>query len=88
VPARHLSLASALPQWIVGWIALILLFASALGGESAVPFPALLFGVYLLGESSARLAVCVAQGRPIGSVLGTLGWEAWRRAKAAAARRS
>jgi hypothetical protein len=87
VPARYLSLSSALPQWIVGWIALILLLASAIGGAASFPLPVLLFGVYLLGESSARLAVCVAQGRPIGSLLGTLVWEAWRRAKAAVSSR-
>ena len=83
VPARLLSLASALPLWIVGWLALVLLLASAVGGAVSLPLPALVFGVYLLAESTARLAVCVLQGRPIGTLVGTLAWEAWRRAKAA-----
>ena len=87
VPARLLSLSSALPQWILGWIALIFLLAGMLGGGAVLPLPVLLFGVYLLGESSARLAVCVAQGRPIGTPVGTLLYEAWRRAKAGLAGR-
>jgi hypothetical protein len=87
VPARLLSLSSALPLWILGWIALIFLLAGMLGGEAILPLPVLLFGVYLLGESSARLAVCVAQGRPIGTPAGTLLYEAWRRAKAGLAGR-
>jgi len=84
VSARYLSLASALPLWIAGWIALILLFAAGIGRARSLPLPVLVFGVYLLAESSARLVVCVAQGRPIGTLVGTLLYEAWRRAKALA----
>ncbi|HEY3351381.1 MAG TPA: hypothetical protein VGM13_16510 [Thermoanaerobaculia bacterium] len=83
IPARRLSLSSALPLWIVGWLALVLLLASAVGGAGAPPLPVLLFGVYLLAESTARLAVCLLQGRAIGTFVGTLAWEAWRRLKAA-----
>lgn len=83
VPARRLSLSSALPLWIVGWLALVLLLASAVGGAGAPPLPVLLFGVYLLAESTARLAVCLLQGRAIGTLVGTLAWEVWRRLKAA-----
>jgi hypothetical protein len=79
VPARRLSLASALPLWIVGWLSLILLMASAVGGAGILPTPVLVFGVYLLAESTARLAVCFLQGRPIGTLAGTLLSEAWRR---------
>ena len=84
VPARYLSMASALPLLIAGWIALILLFAAGIGGAGSLPLAVLVFGVYLLAESSARLVVCVAQGRPIGTLVGTLLYEAWRRTKAAA----
>ncbi|HQQ78813.1 MAG TPA: hypothetical protein PLB01_15775, partial [Thermoanaerobaculia bacterium] len=83
VPARRLSLASALPLWIVGWLALVLLLASAVGGAGAPPLPVLVFGVYLLAESTARLAVCLLQGRAIGTFVGTLAWEVWRRLKTA-----
>ncbi len=48
------------------------------------PLPVLVFGVYLLAESTARLAVCLLQGRGIGTLVGTLAWEAWRRLKSAA----
>jgi len=77
VPARLLSLSSAIPLWVLGWVSLILLMASALGGESSVPLPLLVFGIYLLAESTARLVVCVLQGRPIGTLVGTLLYEAW-----------
>jgi hypothetical protein len=85
VPARRLSLASALPLWVVGWISLVLLLAASMGGAGSLPILVLLFGVYLLAESTARLAVCVLQGRPIGTLFGTLAYEAWRRSKQAAA---
>jgi hypothetical protein len=90
VPARRLSLASALPLWILGWLSLILLMASAVGGAGSPPTPILVFGVYLLAESTARLVVCFLQGRPIGTLGGTLLYEVWRRlghAKALAAGR-
>ncbi|MGA7990171.1 MAG: hypothetical protein WCC53_01945 [Thermoanaerobaculia bacterium] len=78
VPARRLSLASSLPLWILGWVSLILLIASTVGGAGSLPTPVLVFGVYLLAESTARLVVCVLQGRPIGTFVGTLAYEAWR----------
>ncbi len=76
--ASTMSLLSALPLWILGWISLILLMASFIGGAGPFPVPVLLLGVYLLAESTARLAVCVLQGRPIGTVVGTLLYEVWR----------
>jgi hypothetical protein len=79
VPARLLSLASALPLWVAGWVALVLLLAAGMTGDDSVPAPLLIFGVYLLAESTARLVVCVLQGRPIGTLVGTLVYEAWRR---------
>lgn len=88
VPARLLSLASALPLWIVGWLSLILLLASSIGGAASFPAPLLVFGVYLLAESTARLVVCVLQGRPIGSLVGTVPWEIWSRLGRAHARAS
>jgi hypothetical protein len=84
VPARRLSLASALPLWVVGWLSLILLMASSIGGAGSLPTSLLVFGVYLLAESTTRLVVCILQGRPIGTLVGTLLYEVWRRAKAAA----
>jgi hypothetical protein len=86
VPARLLSLASALPLWVAGWVALVLLMATSITGVGFLPTPVLFFGVYLLAESTARLVVCVLQGRPIGSLVGTLAWEAWRRLGTARAR--
>src|ERR1035437_7459703 len=63
VRASTMSLASALPLWILGWISLILLLASSVGGAGFLPTPVLVFGVYLLAESTARLAVRLQQGR-------------------------
>src|ERR1035437_10082777 len=54
VRASTMSLASALPLWILGWISLILLLASSVGGAGFLPTPVLVFGVYLLAESTAR----------------------------------
>ena len=96
VPAVRLSLASALPLWVFGWVCLILYGVDAFAGIASNPvdvrqrahvFPdwVLLFGIYLLAESTARLAVCHLQGRAIGTVVGTLLYEVWRylgRAKA------
>ncbi|MDL2718171.1 MAG: hypothetical protein PT977_10475 [Acidobacteriota bacterium] len=78
VRGSTMSLVSALPFWIVGWVSLILLMASAIGGVRILPQPVLVLGVYFLAESSARLAVCIPQGRPIGTPLGTLLYAAWR----------
>jgi hypothetical protein len=78
VRASRMSLASALPLWILGWIALILLMASSIGGGGSLPTPVLVFGVYLLAESTARLPACLLQDRPIGTPLGTLLYEVWR----------
>ena len=78
VRASTLSLASALPLWILGWISLILLLASSVGGAVSFPTPVLAFGVYLLAESTARLAVALLQRRAIGTVAGTLLYEVWR----------
>ena len=79
VRGSTMSLVSAVPLWILGWISLILLLASSIGGVRILPTPVLVLGVYFLVESSVRLAVCIPQGRPIGSPLGTLVYEVWRR---------
>ena len=79
VRGSTMSLVSALPFWILGWISLILLLASVVGGAVSIPTPVLVLGIYFLAESSARLAVCIPQGRPIGTPLGMLLYEAWRR---------
>jgi hypothetical protein len=78
VRASRMSLASALPLWILGWISLILLLASSIGGAGGLPTPILVCGVYLLAESTARLPACLLQDRPIGTPLGTLLYEVWR----------
>jgi len=79
VRGSTMSLVSAVPLWILGWISLILLLASSIGGVRILPTPVLVLGVYFLVESSVRLAVCIPQGRPIGSPLGTLVYEVWHR---------
>lgn len=74
-----MTLASALPLWVFGWFSLILFLASSIGGVSFLPTPVLVLGIYFLAESTARLAVCIPQGRPIGTPLGTLLYEVWCR---------
>jgi hypothetical protein len=79
--APTMSLLSALPLWILGWISLIFLMASFIGGAGSLPTPVLVLGVYLLAESTARLAVVLFQGRGIGTVAGTVLYEVWRLSK-------
>ena len=98
VPAPLLSFASALPLWVFGWVCLILYCVQMFAGIAPNPGEVqqtarilpdwlLLFGIYLLVESMARLGVCILQGRAIGTLAGTLAYELWWRLRARASRR-
>ncbi len=84
VSARLLSLSSALPLWLFGWLSLVFLILSSVGGESPLPHGVLLVGLFFLAESTVRLIVVVFQIRPAGTLLGEIVWLAWDAASAKA----
>jgi hypothetical protein len=79
-PASVMTLVSALPLFLFGVLCALSLTIRAFTGVSLLPFSAgvLFFGVYLMAESGMRLSVAWGQGRPAGSLAGTLAWEARR----------
>ena len=78
VHASTLSLASALPLFFFGVFSIVARGVTAAGGPVLLPVPVMLLGHYLFVESALRLAVALLQGRGIGTVAGTLLYEAWR----------
>lgn len=80
-PASLMTLVSALPLFLFGVLCSLSLTIRAFTGVSLLPFSeaVLLFGVYLMAESGMRLSAAWGQGRPAGSLAGTLAWEAGRR---------
>lgn len=68
--APAMTIVSAAPFFVLGVVSLISLLAGAAGGAGLLPIWAAVPGVYFLAESGARLAIAIAQGRPIGSLAG------------------
>lgn len=81
VKASWMSLASALPLLLFGAFSIISVRAASFGGPLPLPMPVLVLGQYLFFESAVRLAVALMQGRGIGTLPGTLLYEAWRLAR-------
>ena len=93
-PAVAMTVVSALPLFVVGFISSLYSLAAAYGaGYSAAgvsglndvsgSIPALMplpLAAYLTAESFIRLAGCFLAGRPFGSLAGTLLYEIWRKA--------
>ena len=79
-PATKMTVASALPLFVLGVLGAFGAFAEAAGG-SIEPLPdlPLLLSLYLALESYFRLSAVATQSRPMGSVPGTLLYELWRR---------
>lgn len=73
--ATLLTLASAVPLLVFGFFSAIWLtilsFAPQAGGP---PMPILLLGMYFLLESAPRVSIAYGQGRPTGSLAGTILW--------------
>ena len=80
-PASLLTLISALPLFVFGFLCSLSLTIRGFTGVVLLPFPeaVLFFGVYLFVESGFRLSVAWSQERPAGSLAGHLGWEIARR---------
>ncbi|HVE66656.1 MAG TPA: hypothetical protein VNC59_08745 [Thermoanaerobaculia bacterium] len=79
-PATKMTVASALPLFVLGVLGTFGAFAQAVGG-STEPLPdlPLLLSLYLTLESYFRLSSVATQSRPMGSIPGTLVYELWRR---------
>lgn len=80
VPATKLTVASALPLFVLGVLGGFAGLAKMAGG-SAEPLPEipLPLSLYLVLESYFRLSSVATQSRPMGSIPGTLLYELWRR---------
>ena len=79
-PANAMTWASTLPLLLLGMVGLIAAVARVAGGTIApLPEPPPAVSLYLVAESSARLAIVVSQGRPAGSLPGALVYEIWKR---------
>jgi hypothetical protein len=83
-PARAMTAASALPLLVLGVLGLFGWFQTVAGARSDLlpwlaehPF----LCAWLVAESAVRLGAAFLLAEPIGSVLGTIVWEAWRPAR-------
>jgi hypothetical protein len=77
-PARFMTIASALPLFLLGVLGLLAWQLAGFGGGNVFPswlteHPFLF--MYLFGESGLRLASAFIQGEPMGSLIGILGYE-------------
>lgn len=86
-PALAMTISSALPLAVVGFLGLFRNLIGGLGGGSglfpgwlAPPFP---LALYLFGESALRLGSAVAMGEPMGSLPVVIAHAAWKEARAA-----
>ena len=80
-PASLLTIVSALPLFVFGFLSAFSLAIRAITGVVLLPLPekVLFFGVYLFVESGFRLSVGWSEGRGAGSAAGHVAWEIARR---------
>jgi hypothetical protein len=81
-----MTVACALPLFILGGVGLLSARVASMGGGAMfapwlVAHPGV--ALYLLVESGLRLAVVFLLGNPMGSLPGVIGYEIWRRATGA-----
>ena len=81
-PATKMTVASALPLFVLGILGAFASFVSAVGG-SPEPLPELPLplSLYLAFESYFRLSAVATESRPMGSIPGTLLYDLWRRVR-------
>jgi hypothetical protein len=79
-PATKMTVASALPLFVLGVLGTFAAFARLAGG-SPEPLPdlPLPLSLYLAFESYFRLSSVATESRPMGSIPGTVLYEMWRR---------
>lgn len=76
VSAALLTIASALPLFVAGFLCSLSLTIRGFTGAVVLRLPdgVLWFGVFLLVESGLRLSIAWTQGEPAGSLLGAIAW--------------
>ncbi len=82
-PAIPMTVASALPLFLAGFLGLVAFLVESAGGSIDLPAwiaPPPLFAAYLFGESALRLASALAGAEPMGSLPVLLAVAAWRAA--------
>ena len=86
-PALAMTISSAIPLFVVGFLGLFRTLLMAIGGAHGVgaggDWPAWLapdfpIALYLTSESAFRLGSAVAQSEPMGSLPVVLAWTAWK----------
>lgn len=86
VSGSLITLVSALPLFVFGFLSAFSLAIRFIAGSVLLPLPekVLFVGVYLFVESGFRLSVAWSQGQPAGSLAGAIVWEILRRVRGAA----
>ena len=90
-PARAMTIASALPLFVLGVLGVLANRAAAMGGGSDfLPWLAVhpVICLWLAVEHGVRLGIAFLHAEPVGSLEGTIAWEAWRMARRVPADRS
>lgn len=81
-PATKMTVASALPLFVLGVLGAFGAFAQAVGGSfEPLPELPLPLSIYFALESYFRLSSVATASRPMGSIPGTLLYEVWRRVR-------
>ncbi|MEP6995818.1 MAG: hypothetical protein ABI968_14945 [Acidobacteriota bacterium] len=84
-PALAMTISSALPLFVIGFLGLFRNLIGGLGGGLGLPgylAPPFPVALYLFGESALRLASAFAMGEPMGSLPVVIAYEAWKEARA------
>jgi hypothetical protein len=83
-PALAMTISSALPLFVVGFLGLFRNLLEVAGGSLGWPAwvaPPAPIALYLFGESALRLASAIAGGEPMGSLPMVLVYTAWKEAR-------
>ncbi len=83
-PALGMTVVSALPLFVVGFLGLFRFMVGSAGGALAFPgwlAPSFPIAAYLFGESALRLASAIAGGEPMGTLSAALVLAVWRAAQ-------
>jgi len=83
-PALAMTISSALPLFVVGFLGLFRNLLEVAGGQLGWPTwvaPSASIAMYLFVESALRLASAIAGGEPMGSLPFVLAYTAWKEAR-------
>jgi hypothetical protein len=83
-PALAMTISSAFPLLVIGFLGLFRFMLAGFGGELGLPVllaPPFPLALYLFGESALRLGSAFAAGAPMGSLPIVLAYEAWRESR-------